>query len=136
MSNTWSLYLHITCRVFTINVHFYLTFDYFIFAFFSISHSNLSRPRYKADFDIRQIFSWHQNLRYIKGLLYCCGYKGKAKFLRPSRIFGPKTQCSLHFKFGKHLQLFRQYDKVLKKYNQSCPPPGGCNRGYYGILEY
>ena len=34
VSNTWSLYLHITCRVFTINIHFYLTFDYFIFAFF------------------------------------------------------------------------------------------------------
>ena len=65
---------------------------------------------------------------------YLFGYKGKATFWRPSWISGPKTQCSLHFKFGKHLQLFRQYNKVRKKYNQSCPP-GGCNGGYYGILE-
>ena len=71
VSNTWSLYLHITCGVFTINIHFQLIFDYFIFVFFNISYSNLSGPSYKADFDIMQIFNVHQNLCYIKGLLQC-----------------------------------------------------------------
>ena len=72
VSNTWSLYLHITCGVLTINIHFFqLIFDYFIFVFFNISYSNLSGPSYKADFDIMQIFNVHQNLCYIKGLLQC-----------------------------------------------------------------
>ena len=78
---------------------------------------------------------YHLDMIFIYENEYLFRYKGKATFWRPSWISGPKTLCSLHFKFGKHLQLFRQYDKVLKKYNQSCPP-GGCNRGYYGILEY
>ena len=84
---------------------------------------------------IQNCLFYHLDMIFVYKKEYFFGYKGKTKIWRPSWILGPKTQCSLHFEFGKHLQLFRRHNKVLKKYNQSCPP-GGVNRGYYGILEY